>query len=136
MTFRHYEGNRAKVLAREFESRHCRCEALKAENVVACDGCLTPGGDAREYVRAVFAGYAHRFSGRYDNYDELQSHLHFLYQLRQQAGAEEWPVAPEPIHEEPISEVSLRLRHLFVVGAMVFFSTWMFVRSIALSISQ
>jgi hypothetical protein len=97
MTFRHYEGNRAKVLAREFEIRHCRCGALKAENAVACDGCLTPGGDATEYVRNVFSGYAHRFEGRHDHLDPLQRELHFLYQLRQLTGAEEWPVASEPI---------------------------------------
>lgn len=39
------------------------------------------------------------YEGRFDMTQDLQPLLARLYELRQQAGAEEWPVASEPIHE-------------------------------------
>jgi hypothetical protein len=73
------------VLAREFEARHCRCGALKAENAVACDACLTPGGDATEaYVRKPCSpGTRIASKAATTSLDPLQRDLHFLYQLRQ-----------------------------------------------------
>lgn len=44
--------------------------------------------------------FRYGFEGRYDSEQPLQSHLRNLYELRQQAGAEEWPVASEPICED------------------------------------
>lgn len=40
------------------------------------------------------------FEGRFDSTEPLQTHLHNLYQLRQQAGAEEWPMPSEPLIDE------------------------------------
>jgi len=89
------------------------------------------------------------FEGRFDRNEEIKPLLEELYELRQQADAEEWPVASEPIHDElsgaaqptPTAapaggEVSVRLHHIALVSIGVFLSTWWFVHSLALSISQ
>jgi hypothetical protein len=98
------------------------------------------------------AGARRGYESRFDNTEPLQSLLHQLYILRQQADAEEWPVASEPIVDDlpgaskvlpqttgdaPAGgEVALRLHHIAVIGIGVLLSTWWFVRSIGLSINQ
>lgn len=89
------------------------------------------------------------YEGRFDRTQELQPLLQKLYELRQQAEAEEWPVAPEPILDDltgaaqptptaaPAGQgISLHLHELALVGISILATAWIVVRSIALSISQ
>lgn len=106
MTWRNWEGNRAKTLTREFDLAHPfgeiwpprETDALGRDVLQNTLEAVAPNYERLRSERVVikFEG----FEGRYDSDPAVHSFLSRLYELRNQVNAEEWPVASEPIHEE------------------------------------